>query len=178
MPALHRYVGNPLLTAFLNVFYGADVTDAHSGFRVFTRDVLADLDLRSDGMEFTSEIVMDATEKGLTVAEVPIRYRERRGEETLDSFRDDWRHVKFMLTHAPGYLFALPGSVLATLGVLFVGFSVFDVQPGPISFGIHTAIAGSMALIVGFNVWGLAMFSTLTADPIRAANDPLTSSPR
>jgi glycosyltransferase involved in cell wall biosynthesis len=88
MPALHRYVGNPLLTAFLNLFYDAGVSDAHSGFRVIRRDVLQELDLETDGMEFASEMIMEAGAQGLEIAEEPITYHEREGKATLDSFQD------------------------------------------------------------------------------------------
>nr|WP_276411620.1 glycosyltransferase family 2 protein [Halomicroarcula sp. XH51] len=86
MPTLHKHIGNPLLTKFLNSFYGAGVSDAHSGFRVFSREALETLDLRSNGMEFASEMIMEAGAKGLEIAEVPIVYHEREGEETLESF--------------------------------------------------------------------------------------------
>ena len=78
MPALHEHIGNPLLTKFLNVFYDAGVSDAHSGFRVFTRDALDRLDLSSDGMEFASEMLMKASMNDLRIEEVPIVYHERK----------------------------------------------------------------------------------------------------
>ena len=174
MPKLHQYVGNPLLTRFLNVFYGAGISDAHSGFRVFTRDALERLNLRSPGMEFASEMVMDATTAGLTIAEVPIDYHARKGEETLDSLRDGWRHVKFMITNVPAYVYAVPGSLVALIGVFLMGLSFFGLQPGLVTFGTHTVILGSLALIVGFQIWLLAPFSTIAGDPIRRSNDPLT----
>ncbi|MFC4549720.1 glycosyltransferase family 2 protein [Halorussus sp. GCM10023401] len=103
MPALHRYVGNPLLTAILNMLFDAGVTDAHSGFRAIRRDALDRLDLRSGGMEFASEMIMEAAAKGLRIEEVPIVYHEREGDATLHSFRDGWRHLKFMSLTALDY---------------------------------------------------------------------------
>jgi glycosyltransferase involved in cell wall biosynthesis len=174
MPKLHQYVGNPLLTKFLNVFYGAGVSDAHSGFRVFRTDLLDELDLTTDGMEFASEMVMDASARGFRIAEVPITYHERKGEATLESFRDGWRHVRFMLMNAPGYLFSVPGALMMLLGGLMMGLSAFGLEPGGVTFGPHTMIAGSLLVVVGYQTAILSLFSTVAADPIRTPTDPLT----
>lgn len=106
MPLLHEHVGNPLLTWMLNSLYRTDISDAHSGFRVLTRDALDQLDLSSDGMEFASEMLMQAARENLRVEEVPIVYHERRGDATLHSLRDGWRHVKYMIVNAPEYYFS------------------------------------------------------------------------
>jgi len=79
MPALHEHIGNPMLTKFLNAFYGAGVSDAHSGFRAFHVDMLEELDLETTGMEFASEMIMDAGARDLTIEEIPITYHEREG---------------------------------------------------------------------------------------------------
>ncbi|MBO3755267.1 MAG: glycosyltransferase family 2 protein, partial [Candidatus Brockarchaeota archaeon] len=89
MPRLHRYVGNPVLTWFLNLFYKAGVSDAHSGFRALTGGALERLELHSDGMEFASEMIVEAARKGLRIREVPVSYRRRRsGGSKLSSLRD------------------------------------------------------------------------------------------
>jgi hypothetical protein len=174
MPPLHQYVGNPLLTAFLNAFYDAGVSDAHSGFRVFRCEVIEKLDLKSDGMEFASEMVMQAGAEGLTISEVPITYHERAGEATLESFRDGWRHIRFMLVNAPGYLFSIPGGAFSVLGVATLLLSLVGTQLSGVFFGIHTAIVGSLLAIVGFQVGSLAVFSVVATDPIQAPNDAVT----
>lgn len=174
MPALHRYVGNPLLTKFLNVFYGAGVSDAHSGFRMMSRATLEGLNLGTDGMEFASEMVMEAATRDLEIAEVPITYHEREGEATLESFRDGWRHVRFMLVNAPGYLFSVPGILLALVGVLLIGLSLLDARPFGARFGIRSIIAGCLAVLVGNQVFGLGVFTAVMGDPIRASRDPVT----
>ncbi|WP_084802576.1 glycosyltransferase family 2 protein [Halorientalis sp. IM1011] len=175
MPALHQYVGNPLLTAFLNTFYDAGVSDAHSGLRVLDADALDRLDLETTGMEFASEMIMDAAAKDMTIAEEPITYHEREGEATLDSFRDGWRHVKFMLVNAPGYLFSLPAALLTLAGIAVMGLSLFGTQMGSVTFGLQTMIGGSLITIVGYQVGTLAMFSSIATDPIREPRDPITS---
>ncbi len=112
MPPLHRYVGNPVLTGILNLFYGTGVSDAHCGMRAFRRDALRSLDLRMPGMEFASEMVIRASKAGLKIDEIPIEYHPRRGESKLNSFRDGWRHLRFLLIHSPTHLFMIPGAVL------------------------------------------------------------------
>ena len=174
MPRLHQYVGNPLLTKFLNVFYKAGVSDAHSGFRVFRAEMLEELNLKTDGMEFASEMIMEAGAKGLTIEEVPITYHPREGEANLESFSDGWRHVKFMLVNAPGYLFSIPGMALAGMGVLTMLVSFLDISIGGISLGAHSMIAGSLMAIVGYQVLSLAAFSSLASNPIKESRDPIT----
>src|ERR1700689_474220 len=118
MPWLHRYVGNPLLTGVLNLFFRTGVRDAHCGMRALRRDVLETLDLRTTGMEFASEMVIRAAKEHLAIAEVDIEYHPRGGESKLSSFRDGWRHLRYLLVHSPTFLFILPGTLLAAFGTL------------------------------------------------------------
>jgi hypothetical protein len=175
MPALHQYVGNPLLTQFLNAFYEAGVSDAHSGFRIFTREAYERMDLETDGMEFASEMIMDAGAKDLRIAEVPIVYHEREGEETLDSFRDGWRHVRFMLVNAPGYLFSVPGVLLALFGAAVMAVAHTGVSVGEVTLGVNSMIAGSLFTILGIQVGTLGVFATVASDPIQKPGDVVTS---
>jgi len=169
MPPLHKYVGNPLLTRFLNTFYGAGVSDAHSGFRVFTKDALETLELETTGMEFASEMIMEAGANDLVIEEVPIIYHEREGEETLDSFSDGWRHVRFMLVNAPDYLFSYPALLLVSAGAVLMALSVARLSVAGVNFGIQTMVGGSLLAIVGYQIWTLALFSSIAANPI---NEP------
>jgi len=114
----HRYVGNPVLTAVLNVLFKLKVSDAHSGFRAFTRTALDKMELQCEGMEFASEIVVKAARAGLRVAEVPITYHPRIGESKLNSLRDGWRHLRFLLQLSPDYLFVTPGVACLAIGLL------------------------------------------------------------
>jgi len=174
MPPLHRYIGNPLLTALLNVFYDAGVSDAHSGFRIIRREVLMDLDLQTTGMEFASEMIMAASSRGYEIEEVPITYHERVGEATLDSFQDGWRHVRFMLLNAPGYIFTAPAVACMGLGAIILALSVSGVALGGVSFGSYTAISGSLLVILGYQIGSLTVFSRLTTSPIQPPGDPIT----
>lgn len=175
MPPLHEYVGNPLLTRFLNVFYDAGVSDAHSGFRVFHRDVLETLDLDTTGMEFASEMIMEAGARNLTIEERPIVYHEREGEATLDSFRDGWRHVRFMLVNAPGYLFSVPGAIMIALGSILMGLCLSGTSLGNTSFGVHSMIGGALLTLSGAQIASFGVFATVTTDPIQAPSDPVTN---
>lgn len=174
MPKLHQYIGNPLLTKFLNVFYGAGVSDAHSGYRVFHRDVLGELDLETTGMEFASEMIMEAGARDLDIEEIPITYLPREGEATLDSFQDGWRHVRFMLLNAPGYLFSIPGILMGLFGTLVMAIAMFNIPIGGVTLGPHSMIAGSLLTLVGYQVASMGVFATVGSNPIRRPNDPLT----
>ena len=174
MPALHEYVGNPLLTKFLNAFYDAGVSDAHSGFRAFHVDVLEVLDLETTGMEFASEMIMDAGARDLTIEEIPITYHEREGEATLESFRDGWRHVRFMLLNAPNYLFSLPGALLGIVGLSLLLSGATGVTLGGVSLGTTAAITGSLLVLVGYQAANMSVFATLASDPIQRPNDIVT----
>ena len=99
MPALHQYIGNPMLTKMLNILFHADYSDTHCGMRAFTREAYEKMELKSPGMEFAIEMVIEAVENNLNIKEVPISYRKRGGGEAkLSSFDDGWRHIKYMLT--------------------------------------------------------------------------------
>lgn len=98
MPALHQYIGNPMLTWMLNVFFKCNYSDTHCGMRAFTHNALDKMNLKADGMEFAIEMVIEASEKDLKIEEIPIHYRKRGGGEAkLSSFNDGWRHIKYML---------------------------------------------------------------------------------
>jgi glycosyltransferase involved in cell wall biosynthesis len=118
MPWSHRWIGNPILTTFLNLLFKLRVSDAHSGYRVFTREALERMDLQSEGMEFASEIVVKAAGAKLSVTEVPIKYHARIGESKLNSISDAWRHIRFLLLSSPSYLFLIPGAVLVAIGLI------------------------------------------------------------
>ncbi|HVR04737.1 MAG TPA: glycosyltransferase family 2 protein, partial [Solirubrobacteraceae bacterium] len=157
MPWLHRYIGNPILTGLLNFLFRTGVKDAHCGMRAVRRDVLARLDLRTTGMEFASEMVIRAAKERLRIAEFPIEYHPRGGESKLSSFRDGWRHLRFLLVHSPTHLFILPGALMAGIGFLIMclveaGLSFFGR-----AWGLHALIGGSLLMIVGTQVLALGL---------------------
>jgi glycosyltransferase involved in cell wall biosynthesis len=157
MPWLHRYIGNPVLTGLLNLFFRTGISDAHCGMRALRRDVLPRLDLRTTGMEFASEMVIRASKENLRIAEFPIEYHPRGGESKLSSFRDGWRHLRFLLVHSPTHLFIVPGTVLAGAGSLIVGMVAAGLDVFGRAWGIHALIGGALLMIVGTQVLALGL---------------------
>jgi hypothetical protein len=157
MPWLHRYVGNPILTGVLNVFFRTGVSDAHCGMRAVRRDVLPRLDLRTTGMEFASEMVIRASKEKLDIREFPIEYHPRGGESKLSSFRDGWRHLRFLLVHSPNHLFLLPGALLFALGALVSLVSLAQVDVFGRQWDLHTMVAAALLVIVGTQVLALGL---------------------
>jgi glycosyltransferase involved in cell wall biosynthesis len=157
MPWLHRYIGNPLLSGFLNLLFRTGVDDAHCGMRALRREALPRLDLRTTGMEFASEMVIRAAKEKLEIRQFPIQYLPRGGVSKLSSFRDGWRHLRFLLVHSPTYLFILPGAVMALVGgvaeiIVIDRLAVFGRE-----WDIHALIAGSLLAIVGAQVVALGV---------------------
>jgi glycosyltransferase involved in cell wall biosynthesis len=157
MPWLHRYVGNPLLTGILNALFGTGVRDAHCGMRAVRRDVLPRLDLRTTGMEFASEMVVRAAKEHLIIDELPIKYHPRSGSSKLSSFRDGWRHLRFLLIHSPVHLFVIPGALLSLIGAVGWLTVLAHINLFGRHWDLHTLIAGSLLMIVGVQVLGLGL---------------------
>jgi glycosyltransferase involved in cell wall biosynthesis len=157
MPWHHRYIGNPLLSGFLNLLFRTGIDDAHCGMRALRRDRLRQLDLRTTGMEFASEMVIRAAKEKLVLAQFPIEYHPRGGESKLSSFRDGWRHLRFLLVHSPNYLFILPGALMAALGGLIELMVVTKLGVFGRSWGFHALIGGALLAIVGTQVLALGI---------------------
>jgi hypothetical protein len=157
MPWLHRYVGNPILTGVLNLFFRTGVNDAHCGMRALRREVLPALELRSTGMEFASEMVIRASKANLEIRQLPIEYHPRGGESKLSSFRDGWRHLRFLLVHSPTYLFILPGLAIAGLGTLIVLTVLTRLDLLGRTWDLHSMIAGALLMIVGTQILALGL---------------------
>lgn len=157
MPWHHRYIGNPFLSRLLNLFFRTGVSDAHCGMRAFRRDRLDCLALRTTGMEFASEMVIRAAQERLDIRQLPIQYLPRNGESKLSSFRDGWRHLRFLLLHSPTYLFIVPGAMMSLLGAVIVLAVLAHLNVLERQWDLHTLIAGSLLLIVGAQVVGLGL---------------------
>jgi glycosyltransferase involved in cell wall biosynthesis len=157
MPWHHRYIGNPLLSRFLNLLFHTGVNDAHCGMRAFRRDRLELLQLRTTGMEFASEMIVRAAKEKLDIREIPIEYRPRGGESKLSSFRDGWRHLRFLLVHSPNHLFIFPGALMVALGGLTSLLVLAHVEVLQRQWDLHTLIGGSLLLIVGSQLVGLGL---------------------
>jgi glycosyltransferase involved in cell wall biosynthesis len=172
MPWLHRYVGNPVLTALLNLFFHTGVKDAHCGMRAFRREVLPKLDLRTTGMEFASEMVIRAGKERLAIEEVPIHYHPREGESKLSSWRDGWRHLRFLLVHSPNWLFILPGAVMALLGALIAMTALLQIEVFGREWDLHSMVAGALLMIVGTQVVALGLCAHAYGTYFMGEKDP------
>ena len=153
MPALHRYLGNPVLSAIGRAFFRSPCRDFHCGLRGFRRAAILALDLQSPGMEFASEMVVKATIQGLAITEVPtILSPDGRGRPShLRSWRDGWRHLRFLLLFSPRWLFFYPGCLLFLGGLAAMAWLLPGPQRvGTIAFDIHTLFYASLAVVVGF----------------------------
>lgn len=163
MPPLHKYFGNPGLTAVLNTLFRAHIGDGYCGMRGFTRSLYDRLDLRSSGMEFALEMVIKSAQIGARIAEIPIvLWPDKRGRAPhLRSFRDGWRSLRFMLLYAPNWLFLLPGSSLVLFGLALV----FWLLPGPrrvfshVVLDIHTMIFGVIFTLLGVQILSIGAFA-------------------
>ena len=154
---MHRYVGNPLLSGTLNLFFRTGIRDAHCGMRGFRRDVLPTLDLRTTGMEFASEMVIRASKENLVVREFPIEYAPRGGESKLARFRDGWRHLRFLLVHSPTHLFIVPGMGMLALGFLVAVISLSQLPIFGRQWNLHSLVAGVLLCIVGTQIVALGL---------------------
>ena len=172
MPALHRYVGNPLLSGLLNLFFRTGVKDAHCGMRAIRREVLPKLDLRTTGMEFASEMVIRAAKEKLDIRQFPIEYHPREGESKLSSFSDGWRHLRFLLVHSPTHLFVIPGGAMAVFGALAALAVLLSVNIFGRTWDTHALIGGVLLLVVGIQVLALGLCAHAYGTYFMGEKDP------
>ncbi|MCZ7400302.1 MAG: glycosyltransferase family 2 protein [Candidatus Methanoperedens sp.] len=147
MPWLHRYIGNPVLTWMLNWLFKTNISDAHSGMRVITREAYDRLDIKSEGMEFASEMIIEAARKKLRITEVPITYYPRQTPSKLHSWGDGWRHLRFMMLYNPTPFFYIPGLLLFVLGAFMT--LTLAIRGNVETTSLHSFILGSMLAIIG-----------------------------
>ncbi len=164
MPALHRYIGNPVLSFIGRLFYSTSIGDFHAGLRAFNRERVQSLGLSCGGMEFASEMVVKAVLNDYRLSEVPIRlYKDGRDRPPhLNSWQDGWRHLRFLLIFSPKWLFIYPGVLLFLIG--FVGMATLF--PGPVSVGavvfdIHTMLYCCASLVLGLQMLYLGITARL-----------------
>ena len=154
---VNRYIGNPLLSGTLNLFFRTGIRDAHCGMRGFRRDILPTLDLRTTGMEFASEMVIRASKEKLDIREFPISYMPRGGTTKLSRWRDGWRHLRFLLVHSPTHLFIVPGAALLLLGLLITFIALAQIPIFGREWSLHTIIGGELLCIVGTQIVALGL---------------------
>ena len=149
MPWAHRYIGSPLLSGLLNLFFGTTVGDVHCGMRAFTRDAYHRLALKTTGMEFASEMVARAARIGLNIAEVPVDYHPRAGHSKLRPYRDGWRHVRFLLMYSPTWLYMVPSLFMVLIGFgLLVALAIAPINFLGRMWDMHLAAIASMLCVL------------------------------
>jgi len=162
MPPLHRWLGNPVLTAMVRRMFGTPIHDVYCGMRGFTKKLYDGLDQRCTGMEFATEMLIKSTLQGARIDEVPITLhpdgRTSHGPH-LRTFRDGWRTVRFFLMYSPRWLFLWPGLLLVAAGGLGYAVALPGVQIGAARLGVHTLLVASLAVLLGYQSILFAIFS-------------------
>ena len=174
MPPLHRYLGNPVLSMVARVAFRSGIGDFHCGMRAFTREAFERMHLRTTGMEFATEMLANAAHQHLRIAEIPVvLHRDKRSRPPhLRSFRDGWRHLRFILTYAPDHLYLIPGALLLLTGLALEAI----LARGPISVGglyvgVHFVALSALLALVGFNIINLGVLAkTLMAQRYSGIN--------
>jgi glycosyltransferase involved in cell wall biosynthesis len=160
MPWTHRYIGNPVLTFILKSFFKIKVSDVYCGMRAMTRDAYDKLFLRTTGMEFALEMVINTKKAKLRVKEVPINYGLRMGESKLRTVKDGWRSLRFMLLYSPKFLFIVPGAILFIIGTaILLALASGPLKLGNMEFNYHYMFLGSIFAIMGYQVINLGLFT-------------------
>ena len=179
MPPLHRYLGNPVLSGIGRLFYNSSIGDFHCGLRGYNRESILKLNLKTTGMEYASEMVVQAELHGLRITEVPTTLKKdgRSHPPHLRSWHDGWRHLKFLLMHSPNWLFFYPGTFLLILGLIGMIPLLFgDVTIGSVTFGVHSLMYFAAFVILG--VTGISYGYLTRAYAKSTGYIPETSMPR
>lgn len=164
MPWTHRYLGTPVINLLIRLFSGVRIGDSQSGLRAFRRTASATMRLRSAGMELASEMLVRAARSGMRITEVPTRYYARQAPSKLNTVRDGWRHLRFLLLAAPDFLFVLPGLAMTLLGTLItiLGFTAASgMTVGSVTW--QPVFAGSILLAIGVNSTLLGVIAKIHA---------------
>ncbi len=166
MPWSHRWVGNPVLTFISRVFFHTPVGDMHCGLRGFRKEAYERMRLRATGMEFASEMVIKASLKRMRIAEVPVTLRPdgRTRPPHLRTWRDGWRHLRFMLLFSPRWLFLYPGLALFAVGVLLSAILISGpLRVGGLRLDIHTLLVAGFLALLGYQLVLFALFTKIFA---------------
>lgn len=160
MPWAHKYIGNPVLAAILRIFFRTRIHDTHCGMRALTKEAVTRLKLKTTGMEFASEMIVEALKKGLKIRELPINYHARRGDSKLQPAADGWRHLRFMLLYSPRFLFLYPGITLFTLGLVALLLLYFDLLTIlGVQLYYHPMFPAALLTITGYQLIIFGLFA-------------------
>jgi len=166
MPWKHRWIGNPVLTGVGRLFFRSPISDFHCGLRAFRKEAYQKLDMRTTGMEFASEMVVKATLNKMRITQMPITlYKDGRSRPPhLRSWRDGWRHLRFMLMYSPKWLFLFPGIIGFLVGAFFFALLLHGpLRLGTAFFDTNTLLVSGMGILLGFQLIAFAMFTKVFA---------------
>ena len=169
MPALHRYIGNPVLSGIGKLFYRSDINDFHCGLRGFSKESIEKLNLKTTGMEYASEMVVKSTINKLKITEVPTTLSPdgRSRPPHLRSWRDGWRHLKFLLMNSPRWLFLYPGVCFFLIGlIMMVVLAIGSFTIHNITFDINTLLYSAMFVLLGVQLISFSIFSRVYSSSI------------
>lgn len=155
MPPLHQYIGNPILSGIGKLFFKTPINDFHCGLRGFTKEAAIDMDLHSSGMEFASEMVIKASIMKMKICEIPTTLSPdgRDRPPHLRSWRDGWRHLRFMLIFNPRWLFLYPGIIMMLVGFVLSSWIFFSpIVVNSVEFDVHSLLYFNAAILIGFNM--------------------------
>jgi glycosyltransferase involved in cell wall biosynthesis len=160
MPWLHQYIGNPLFSFLLWLFFKIKIKDPHCGMRAIKKSALEKLNLQTKGMEFASEILIKTVKNNLKIKELPIDYYKRKGRSKLRSFSDGWKHLRFLLLYTPFFLFFIPGAFIFSTGLATL-FLLYFTTPEffGIKFYIHPMFFASLLTITGYQLIFFSIFA-------------------
>lgn len=170
MPFLHRYLGNPVLSFIGRLFFRSDIGDFHCGLRGFSKEAYHKMELKTTGMEFASEMIVKASLKDMQIAEVPtiLSPDGRSRPPHLNTWRDGWRHLRFLVLYSPLWLFFIPGIMMMLIGLIAsIALTIGPVTIGNINFDVHTLLFSSGLLLIGFQFvlfYGLTKVFTVEND--------------
>ena len=160
MPLRNKYLGNPVLSGILRIFFNTQIKDSHCGMRAITRKALQKLNLQTTGMEFASETIIKALKNNLKIKEVPINYYKRKGLSKLRPFSDAWKHLRFMLLYSPLFLFFIPGLILFLIGFILMVWFLFS-NPGAIEVKLFSRLMflSALSIIIGYQLIVFSVFA-------------------
>ena len=170
MPFIHKYLGNPVLSFIGRLFFNAKIGDFHCGLRGFSKEAFNKMELKTTGMEFASEMIVKASLKKLKITEVPtiLSPDGRTRPPHLNTWRDGWRHLRFLVLYSPKWLFFIPGMLLMLFGLVASGILINSpVTIGTITFDVHTLLFTACSFLIGFQFllfYGLTKIYTVEND--------------
>ena len=173
MPWSHKYIGTPIISFLGRLFYHSNIGDFNCGMRGYNRQAILNLELKCMGMEYASEMIVQANLHGLKIIEIPTTLKKdaRSRPSHLKSFSDGWRHLKFLLLYSPKWLFLIPGLVLMLIGLIGnIAFLFDNIRIGSVVLGVHSRLYLGAMVVVGLQMIIFSLFAKVYAINSRNAS--------